>query len=154
RTALRNSLQNFPMQTGHINLPALNHSPRRSRANWIAIASVASLLFLGFFIPLVLSDLLASHILLASRGLFVLILFFPALLGTAIWFFPKVWGKFRAIRTHLRWWHWLWVLAYLSSQVYVHTTDTASDMPSGATILARLGPEAIIFAILVFNLNN
>lgn len=62
-------------------------------------------------------------------------------------------ASFQEIRTSVRWWHWLLLLAYISQLVFrLRDVPEARENPLDAWAILRIGPEAIIVAVLLSRL--
>lgn len=62
-------------------------------------------------------------------------------------------ANFRELRASVRWWHWLLLLAYISQLVFrVRDVPEARESPLEGWAIFRLGPEAIIVAVLLYRL--
>jgi O-antigen ligase len=62
-------------------------------------------------------------------------------------------ASFQEMRASIRWWHWLLLLAYISQLVFrLRDVPEARDSPLDAWTILRIGPEAIIVAVLLSRL--
>jgi len=118
----------------------------------LAIVAVAALAVLAIALMLQFADRVSSpvdgSILLLVAALLVIPGTILLLVGGA-----QARASFRELRAKVRWWHWLLLLAYISQLVFrLRDVPEARDSPLDAWAILRIGPEAIIVAVLLSRL--
>ncbi len=118
----------------------------------LVIGTVAALSFAIIALLSRLADQISSPINGSVLILSAAILVLPCIL-LFVFGMPQARANFRELRAGLRWWHWLLLLAYISQLVFrVRDVPEARESPLGAWAILRLGPEAIIVAVLLYRL--
>src|SRR5438309_1233074 len=66
---------------------------------------------------------------------------------------PVVLAKSRTLAASLRWWHWLWLLVFLSGLVFrIRDIETIHDAPVDAWAAWRIGLMALVAVVLLSRL--
>jgi O-antigen ligase len=139
-------------------MTSLNNNPWSPETSVRAPHSSAALLkFLPFLFVGVIGSIVGGWLVLnrgMDLGLVCLALLLALPVTWASWVGSKeVWRVIGAFRSHLKWWHWIWLLSISSSFVFRYrSASEITQNPFDALAGLRVAPEVIVGCILLFRL--
>ncbi len=123
-----------------------NARPRGGRGLLKTIVPLLLFVAVGGLLSLAASSLLGRF---GVGGAALVIVCLPLALIAGFFAITDSAGQVRALWAEMTWWHWLWLLIFLSSLVFrVREVSTARTDPLDFWAMMRIVPQALVFAVL------
>jgi O-antigen ligase len=123
-----------------------NTRPRIGRGPLKTLAPLLLFIAIGGLLSVAASSLLGWF---GGGAAALVIVCFPLALIAIYFAVTESASQARALWTEMTWWHWLWLLIFLSSLVFrVREVSAARTDPLDFWALMRVVPQALVFAVL------